>query len=88
MLQSARLTLWVDRPPIWLQSFSIAWPCALLLNLTVLPRVRKWPHGWQVKWRAHKLAHKKTELLELGFYILHFSVVVNLLNIITVIQHV
>ncbi|EIU7612357.1 DUF2798 domain-containing protein [Vibrio vulnificus] len=88
MLQSARLTLWVDRKPTWLQSFSIAWPCALLLNLTVLPQVRKWPHGWQVKWRAHKLAHKKTELLELGFYILHFSVVVNLLNIITVIQHV
>ncbi|EJX1089710.1 DUF2798 domain-containing protein [Vibrio vulnificus] len=67
MLQSARLTLWVDRPPIWLQSFSIAWPCALLLNLTVLPQVRKWPHGWQVKWRAHKLAHKKPSCLSSVF---------------------
>ncbi len=27
-------------PPIWLQSFLIAWPCALVLNLTVLPQVR------------------------------------------------
>ncbi|MFS1932020.1 DUF2798 domain-containing protein [Vibrio splendidus] len=28
-------------PPIWLQSFFIAWPCALTLNLTVLPLIRK-----------------------------------------------
>ncbi|MEZ9417213.1 DUF2798 domain-containing protein, partial [Vibrio sp. 10N.286.49.E1] len=28
-------------PPIWLQSFFIAWPCALALNLTVLPLIRK-----------------------------------------------
>ncbi|EMN7334635.1 DUF2798 domain-containing protein [Vibrio vulnificus] len=52
MLQSARLTLWVDRPPIWLQSFSIAWPCALLLNLTVLPQVRK-----MAAWLASKMAN-------------------------------
>ncbi|EHV5549602.1 DUF2798 domain-containing protein [Vibrio vulnificus] len=51
MLQSARLTLWVDRPPIWLQSLSIAWPCALLLNLTVLPQVRK-----MAAWLASKVA--------------------------------
>ncbi|ELK2036096.1 DUF2798 domain-containing protein [Vibrio vulnificus] len=51
MLQSARLTLWVDRPPIWLQSFSIDWPCALLLNLTVLPQVRK-----MAAWLASKVA--------------------------------
>ncbi|HFQ4981953.1 TPA: DUF2798 domain-containing protein [Vibrio vulnificus] len=50
-LQSARLTLWVDRPPIWLQSFTIAWPCALLLNLTVLPQVRK-----MAAWLASKVA--------------------------------
>ncbi|MBY6195784.1 DUF2798 domain-containing protein [Vibrio hangzhouensis] len=29
-----------DWPPVWLQSFLLAWPCALLLNLTVLPQVR------------------------------------------------
>ncbi|MEL0607377.1 DUF2798 domain-containing protein [Vibrio echinoideorum] len=28
-------------PPIWLQSFFIAWPCALTLNLTVLPLIRR-----------------------------------------------
>ncbi|CAK4074795.1 MFS transporter permease [Vibrio variabilis] len=28
-------------PAIWMQSFALAWPCALLLNLTVLPQVRK-----------------------------------------------
>ncbi|CAV27700.1 DUF2798 domain-containing protein [Vibrio sp. 10N.237.312.C02] len=28
-------------PPIWLQSFFIAWPCAITLNLTVLPLIRK-----------------------------------------------
>ncbi|CAK1697557.1 DUF2798 domain-containing protein [Vibrio crassostreae] len=28
-------------PPIWLNSFLIAWPCALTLNLTLLPQVRK-----------------------------------------------
>ncbi|PMJ66501.1 MFS transporter permease [Vibrio splendidus] len=28
-------------PPIWLQSFLIAWPCAITLNLTVLPLIRK-----------------------------------------------
>ena len=25
----------------WLQSFLIAWPCAITLNLTVLPLIRK-----------------------------------------------
>ncbi|EHI5143642.1 DUF2798 domain-containing protein, partial [Vibrio alginolyticus] len=25
----------------WILSFLIAWPCALLLNLTVLPKVRE-----------------------------------------------
>lgn len=28
-------------PPIWLNSFWIAWPCALTLSLTLLPQVRK-----------------------------------------------
>ena len=28
-------------PEVWRQSFTIAWPCALLLNLTVLPQVRR-----------------------------------------------
>lgn len=27
-------------PAVWASSFMIAWPCALLLNLTVLPRIR------------------------------------------------
>lgn len=27
-------------PPIWLNGFTIAWPLALLLNLTVLPQIR------------------------------------------------
>lgn len=30
-----------DWPPVWLQSFLLAWPFALLLNLTVLPQIRK-----------------------------------------------
>ncbi|KXF82817.1 DUF2798 domain-containing protein [Enterovibrio coralii] len=30
-----------DWPAIWLDSFQIAWPCAFILNLTVLPQVRK-----------------------------------------------
>lgn len=28
-------------PAVWLQSFTLAWPCALALNLTVLPQIRK-----------------------------------------------
>ncbi|ELH7495436.1 DUF2798 domain-containing protein [Vibrio vulnificus] len=44
-----------DWPPIWLQSFSIAWPCALLLNLTVLPQVRK-----MAAWLASKVASPQT----------------------------
>ncbi len=28
-------------PPVWLSGFSVAWPVALLLNLTVLPQIRK-----------------------------------------------
>lgn len=27
-------------PPVWAQSFLIAWPCALFLNLTVIPQIR------------------------------------------------
>ncbi|OAN18419.1 MFS transporter permease [Photobacterium jeanii] len=27
-------------PAVWGQSFMIGWPCALILNLTVLPQVR------------------------------------------------
>lgn len=30
-----------DWPMVWLESFTIAWPCALLLNLTVLPQIRR-----------------------------------------------
>ncbi|EGQ7852454.1 DUF2798 domain-containing protein [Vibrio vulnificus] len=37
---------------MWLQGFSIAWPCALLLNLTVLPQVRK-----MAAWLASKMAN-------------------------------
>ncbi|USD63027.1 DUF2798 domain-containing protein [Vibrio sp. SCSIO 43140] len=29
-----------DWPETWVKSFLIAWPCALLLNLTVLPKIR------------------------------------------------
>ncbi|EJE8554809.1 DUF2798 domain-containing protein [Vibrio vulnificus] len=36
---------------MWLQSFTIAWPCALVLNLTVLPQVRK-----MATWLASKVA--------------------------------
>ncbi|WP_434763543.1 DUF2798 domain-containing protein [Vibrio fortis] len=28
-------------PPVWLNSFLMAWPCALVLSLTLLPKVRK-----------------------------------------------
>ncbi len=39
-----------DWPPIRLESFSFAWPCALVLNLTVLPQVRK-----MATWLASKV---------------------------------
>ncbi len=31
-------------PAIWLDSFLLAWPAALTLNLTVLPQIRKLSH--------------------------------------------
>ncbi|GMM87879.1 DUF2798 domain-containing protein [Vibrio fortis] len=30
-----------DWPPVWLNSFLLAWPCALVLSLTLLPKVKK-----------------------------------------------
>ncbi|TFH92241.1 MULTISPECIES: DUF2798 domain-containing protein [Vibrio] len=30
-----------DWPAIWLDSFLLAWPAAIVLNLTVLPQIRK-----------------------------------------------
>ncbi|WP_325894804.1 DUF2798 domain-containing protein [Grimontia sp. NTOU-MAR1] len=31
----------VDWPQVWVQSFVFAWPCAFLLSVTVLPKVRQ-----------------------------------------------
>ncbi|MDF2155234.1 DUF2798 domain-containing protein [Vibrio sp. CAU 1672] len=41
VLSGYRLGFNAEWPPVWLESFSLAWPCALLLNLTVLPQVRR-----------------------------------------------
>ncbi|MDK9739710.1 DUF2798 domain-containing protein [Vibrio sp. D404a] len=30
-----------DWPPVWFNSFLVAWPCALTLSLTLLPQVKK-----------------------------------------------
>ncbi|SBS60282.1 DUF2798 domain-containing protein [Vibrio atlanticus] len=40
-------------PPIWLQSFFIAWPCALVLSFTLLPQVRKFS-SWVTTPRVKK----------------------------------
>ncbi|WP_394143562.1 DUF2798 domain-containing protein [Vibrio atypicus] len=41
LLSGYKLGFSTEWPSVWLQSFSLAWPCALALNLTVLPQVRK-----------------------------------------------
>jgi hypothetical protein len=41
LLSGYKLGFSAEWPSVWLQSFSLAWPCALALNLTVLPQVRK-----------------------------------------------
>lgn len=41
LLSGYKLEFSTEWPSVWLQSFSLAWPCALALNLTVLPQVRK-----------------------------------------------
>lgn len=49
-------------PPIWLNGFTIAWPLALLLNLTVLPQIRNLA-AWLSKPRSGiKSQAEKTEL--------------------------
>ncbi|WP_159737651.1 DUF2798 domain-containing protein [Vibrio atypicus] len=41
LLSGYKLGFSAEWPSVWLQSFSLAWPCALALNLTVLPQVHK-----------------------------------------------
>ncbi|OLQ95018.1 MFS transporter permease [Vibrio ponticus] len=41
VLSGYKLGFSSDWSLIWLESFSLAWPCALFLNLTVLPQVRR-----------------------------------------------
>ncbi len=41
LLSGYKLGFGSEWPSVWLQSFSLAWPCALLLNLTVLPQIRR-----------------------------------------------
>lgn len=41
LLSGYKLGFSAEWPSVWLQSFSLAWPCALALNLTVLPQIRK-----------------------------------------------
>lgn len=41
LLSGYKLGFGADWPPVWFQSFALAWPCALFLNVTVLPQVRR-----------------------------------------------
>ncbi len=40
LISGYKMGFGTDWPPVWAQSFLIAWPCALFLNLTVLPQIR------------------------------------------------
>jgi len=41
VISGAKMGFSAQWPPVWLSSFLVAWPCALALNLTVLPKVRQ-----------------------------------------------
>lgn len=41
IISGSKMGFSADWPPIWFQGFCVAWPCALVLNLTVLPQIRK-----------------------------------------------
>lgn len=41
VLSAYRQGFTADWPVIWLHSFLIAWPCAFVLNIMVLPQLRK-----------------------------------------------
>lgn len=41
VLSGYKLGFSAEWPSVWLQSFCLAWPCAITLNLTVLPQIRK-----------------------------------------------
>ncbi|KJY81840.1 MFS transporter permease [Vibrio galatheae] len=41
LISGYRLGFSIEWPEMWLDSFLLAWPTALLLNLTVLPQIRK-----------------------------------------------
>ncbi|ELV8725617.1 DUF2798 domain-containing protein [Vibrio fluvialis] len=78
-------------PPIWLNGFTIAWPLALLLNLTVLPQIRNLA-AWLSRPHSGIKSHaKRKPSLKLGFlfaFLFDFSVVIYLLNIVAVIKKV
>jgi len=41
IISGSKMGFGPEWPAVWFHSFLVAWPCALTLNLTVLPQVRK-----------------------------------------------
>ncbi|MBW3695227.1 DUF2798 domain-containing protein [Vibrio sp. T187] len=41
IISGTKMGFSAEWPPIWLQSFTMSWPCALVLGFTVLPLIRK-----------------------------------------------
>lgn len=54
-------------PAVWASSFMVAWPCALLLNLTVLPRIRAFAHGVVSQKRSNNRKHDQGINLDHAF---------------------
>ncbi|MGY3572366.1 DUF2798 domain-containing protein [Vibrio paucivorans] len=48
IISGMRMEFSPEWPPIWLQSFTLSWPIALMLGLTVLPLIRKFSE-WATK---------------------------------------
>lgn len=56
IISGSKMGFRADWPPIWLQSFTMAWPCALVLSFTLLPQVRKFS-AWVTTPRVKKSAN-------------------------------
>ncbi|MGF1752675.1 DUF2798 domain-containing protein [Vibrio makurazakiensis] len=61
IISGSKMHFSAEWPPIWLQSFTMSWPCALVLSFTVLPQVRKFS-AWLTTPRVKKA--DKSDILD------------------------
>ncbi|RTZ17902.1 DUF2798 domain-containing protein [Vibrio aquaticus] len=54
-------------PAAWLSSLIIAWPCALLLNFTILPKIKMFSEWLATKVSATKSTNSEIKTMKVGF---------------------